>query len=170
MTRERQLQLPAAVGLVVAAYLALAACSAAPEVRPPDMQYGLEECAACRMIVSDPRHAAAVVYGDGRIERFDDIGCLVRHLVEASPAWPPPAEAQIWVHGSEGEWLDARQAVFLHSPGLTTPMGYSWLALEESDAAEALDFQQLEAAVSATVSATESTAEESAASASQTTR
>jgi copper chaperone NosL len=102
------------------------------------------------MIVSDPRHAAAVVYGDGRIERFDDVGCLVRHLTEVSPAWPPSPETHIWVHGSEDQWLDARQARFLYDPSVATPMGYGWLALEESKAADTLlRFEQLPAAVSA---------------------
>lgn len=144
-----KLALPLAAWLMLAAFQALAGCAGPRPAQPPDMQYGLEECTACRMIVSEPRHAAAVVYDDGRIERFDDVGCLLRHLTEAAPQWPPPPDAQIWVHGSDSQWLDARQAHFLYDPGVTTPMGYGWLAFGEPRPGDGLlRFEELPAAVS----------------------
>lgn len=140
---------PAAVcglpGVVLGALLALTACGGSGGSEPPDMQYGLDECAHCRMIVSEPRHAAALVYADGRTLRFDDLGCLVGHL-ESAPVEP---NGRIWVHDADGRWLDAREAVYRQAPDETTPMGYGFLAvrIDEGSGANLLDWSRLPAAV-----------------------
>lgn len=97
---------------------------------PPTVRFGEEACAACRMIISDERFAAAVVTADGDVRKFDDIGCLVEH---ESGRIPP--DAACWVRDSRsGEWLDARQAIFIHSPSIASPMGFG-LAARPTDAA-----------------------------------
>lgn len=132
-------------GVMLGALLALAACAGPGGDQPPDMQYGLDECAHCRMIVSEARHAAALVYADGRTLRFDDLGCLVGHL-EGTAVEP---DARFWVHDADGRWLDARVALYRHGLDETTPMGYGFVALRTDDGSGAslLDWSRLPAAV-----------------------
>lgn len=138
------------VGTGLGALLVLASCAGPAGHQPPDMQYGLDECAHCRMIVSEPRHAAAVVFGDGvpadgRTLRFDDLGCLMSHLAES----PDAADARVWVHDADGRWLDGREALYRHLPDETTPMGYGFVAVRTDDGSGAslLDWSRLPAAV-----------------------
>lgn len=106
----------------------LLGCGGPVEPAPPEIRYGLDECATCRMIVSEERHAAALVAEDGgRVERFDDLGCLVLRLAERESAG-----AHLWVHGTDG-WLDARRAVYVHHPEQATPMGYGYRAYAPGD-------------------------------------
>lgn len=144
MRRETKTSLHAVLGIVL---LALGACGGPDEPAPPEMHYGLDECATCRMIVSEERHAAARVTRDSA-ERFDDLGCLVARVAER-----PSPGARVWVHGTEG-WLDARQAVYVHQPDLSTPMGYGYRAYAPGDPAladvppeERLDWGGLRAAL-----------------------
>jgi copper chaperone NosL len=99
---------------------------------PPTVRFGEEACAGCRMIISDERFAAAVVTADGDALKFDDIGCLIEH--EADQVRP---DAAYWVRDSRSrEWLDARQAVFVHSPSVASPMGFGLAARPPGPAAD----------------------------------
>lgn len=109
----------------------LAACGGgdASPAAPPEILYGVDECAYCRMIVSDPHHAAVARSPEGEEARFDDLGCLAEFL-QAAPdgtAW------KAWVHPrGESEWRPAEEALYVLLPDLVTPMG-SALAAFASD-------------------------------------
>ena len=113
----------ALAGLIAAGLLA--GCRPVDLSRPPTVRFGEEACASCRMIISDDRFAAALVTATGDVLKFDDIGCLIQQ--EAGRARP---EVAYWVRGSQGQgWLNAREATFLHAPGVASPMGYGLAAL-----------------------------------------
>ena len=99
--------------------------------RPPTVRFGEEACASCRMIIGDEHFAAALVTPAGDALKFDDIGCLIEH---------EPDEIRhgvaYWVRDAEGrEWLDARQATFVHSPRVASPMGFGLAASPAGQAA-----------------------------------
>ncbi|WP_397547958.1 nitrous oxide reductase accessory protein NosL [Rhodothermus marinus] len=116
--------------------LLLGACRPAPEPdRPPVIRFGHDACDYCRMLIGEPRYAAALRTADGQERRFDDIGCLLHYLHEH----PEAADARIWVHDYLQErWLRAPQAFFVRSDRLITPMGYGIVALGDSLAADSL--------------------------------
>ena len=111
----------------VAAWLCavVAGCSGATEDRPPSLRFGEEACDHCRMLINEDRFAAALVTADGETRKFDEIGCLLEYQAKA----PTPVR-RCWVRCySSSQWLDARQAFFVHSPQLHTPMGCGLAAL-----------------------------------------
>jgi hypothetical protein len=76
------------------------------------------------MIIGDECFAAALVAPTGDVLKFDDIGCLVEH--EAARLRPDVA---YWVRdAASGEWLDAREARFVHSRDRASPMGFGLAA------------------------------------------
>lgn len=92
-------------------------CSA-PETGAPEILYGLEECAHCRMIISEERYAAAIVDASGEVQKYDDLGCILRSNRKVA------ANETVWVHDMEtGDWIDGRGAWFIHDPSRMTPMG-----------------------------------------------
>jgi copper chaperone NosL len=102
----------------------LVGCLPSNSNRPPTVRFGEEACDSCRMIISDERFAAALVTATGDALKFDDIGCLVEH--EAGQFRP---DVTYWVRDSRsGEWLNAREATFVHSPGISSPMGFGLAA------------------------------------------
>lgn len=107
------------------------------EIAPPEIHYGEDVCAACNMIISDPRFAAgyAVELKPGRYDSlaFDDIGDMLTHQEAA-------ADAKIvawYVHDyTSEEWLDATAAYFVVSAAIMTPMGHGVAAFAAQQAAQ----------------------------------
>ena len=103
--------------------LALAAalgCAAGPP-EPAALDTRNEQCAHCRMAVSDPRFAGQVV-APGELPRFfDDVGCLAEWVKDRAPL-PDGAVAWVADHRTKA-WVRADAAVYTKVPGLETPMG-----------------------------------------------
>jgi len=114
------------------ATLALAALSLACAEGPPEpaeLDTRHEQCARCRMVVSDP-HFAGQVGAPGELPRFfDDIGCLAGWLrtQKAQEALPEGAVAWVADHRT-GRWVRADEAVYTRVSGLETPMGSNVIA------------------------------------------
>jgi copper chaperone NosL len=115
-------RLAAIAGLICA--LPLVGCGPVDLSRPPAIRLGEEACARCRMIISDERFAAALITPEGETLKFDDMGCMIQH--ESSGVGPATA---YWIRDFGGNgWLNARDAVFLHSKTISSPMGFGLAA------------------------------------------
>lgn len=112
--------------------LALAAC-APSEPRPVEITFGEEACALCRMQISDRTFAAEIVDSDGRVIKFDDIGCSFRF--EADGRLQAPAAARFVTGYESKEWLRAEQAWFVRSAGMKTPMTSGIVAFRDRERA-----------------------------------
>jgi copper chaperone NosL len=109
-------------------------CGSRETSRPPNVRYGQEACAFCRMIISDDRFAAAVVTDAGEALKFDDLGCLVEHEMRQVHRG-----AFYWVRDFGGaRWLDAREATFVYSNQITSPMNHGLAAFPDAAAAGGL--------------------------------
>lgn len=111
--------------------LLLVACGAS-EPRPVPIVWNEDICSHCRMAISQPELAAEAVGTAGRVEMFDDIGCLVRWLREPGA---PEGLAPFVADFSTGDWLRAEEAVFVQSSDLPTPMGSGLAAFADREAA-----------------------------------
>lgn len=107
-------------GLAAVAGVTLLPGEAAPS-GDPVIRYGTENCARCRMAISDARFAAAWREPTGKETHFDDIGCMVMLQGERNPA----AGTRFWVHDYLTEaWLDAPGASYAISESIRPPMSY----------------------------------------------
>jgi copper chaperone NosL len=97
----------------------LAGCDAGAE----KFRYGQDECAGCKMIISDQRFGAEIVTRKGKVLKFDDVGCMTLFTDEGSV---PKAEIKLSVvsdFNRPGEFIPIEQAIFLESDRLKSPMG-----------------------------------------------
>lgn len=106
---------------------------------PPEIVYGEDVCDQCGMIISDERFAASVVIETAPSEFehriFDDIGGMFEFVMENNDI----EIASYYVHDySSREWLDARDAYFVKSDGLLTPMSFGLVACAQQVDAEVL--------------------------------
>jgi copper chaperone NosL len=127
------------LALAVAPPFGLAACGpAADPLAPPDIRYGEDVCAECGMIISEPRYAAGLVAEvGGRTEAraFDDIGDLFDHAARH----PELSILRWYVHDHDSlAWLDAREATFVRSDTIASPMGHGLAAFADGAAARRL--------------------------------
>lgn len=106
---------------VITAALALLASSCS--VGQPEIKYGADECAHCRMNIMDAKFSAAIQTVKGRNYVFDAPECMVPfvghngRLVEQ--------EVKGWYiadFAHPGTLIDATTAFYLHAPSLNSPM------------------------------------------------
>ena len=121
MTRRRDVLLAS----VLAAALAAGCGAGRPE--PARVDPANDQCASCRMVVSEPRFAAQVMAPGEEPRFYDDLQCLRDGLRAA----PPPAGAVVFVADVRtGAWVEATRAVFAHVPARATPMGSHWVGYD----------------------------------------
>jgi len=107
------------------AAIALVACGPA---KPEPLAYGADQCAYCRMEISDPRFGAELLTRHGRAVKFDSIECLVSFYKQAAPA---NDVGSVWVSDFQhpGTLIDATQAAFVDLGAERAPMGRGWAAV-----------------------------------------
>lgn len=119
---------------VVAMQLAILGCIGCGGDELPNIRYGNDACARCRMIINDDRFAAAITLPSGESLKFDDIRCLIDYLEAENTAG-----AHHWVRGYQSQqWVSADEAYFVYGPKLQTPMASGMAAVNTQQEAEAL--------------------------------
>ena len=118
---------------VLVVTLGSAACGGG-EPRPGPLVLDEDACSFCRMAISQRELAAEAVTPGGRVERFDDIGCLLDWRQEHEV---PEGTAFSVVDFTTGDWLDATDAGYLRSRAMPTPMGSGLAAFASREAAAA---------------------------------
>lgn len=118
--------------VILSAWLAATlACGVGAE-GPPAIQVDHTACSHCRMLVSEPRFAAAYRAAGAEARVFDDIGCL---LASAAGETTP---LQFWFQDAAGGgWIEGADAVFVRSSTVKTPMSGGILAFATPAAADA---------------------------------
>jgi copper chaperone NosL len=115
--------------IALLAFALLAGCADGPR----EIRLGEEECAHCRMLVSEAAFAAQLRTAQGRTLMFDSVECLAEYA-----AGPDADGARMWVTDfrAPGSWLPAEEAHYLQSPGLRSPMGLNLSAYASQTEAE----------------------------------
>jgi nitrous oxide reductase accessory protein NosL len=100
----------------------IGACSPQEKSGPVEVRWDKEVCQRCSMGIGDDRFAAQVRGGpDGKVFKFDEIGCAVIWLEQQD--WAHAAGTEIWVSDfNDRQWIDARQARYVQV--MHSPMGY----------------------------------------------
>jgi copper chaperone NosL len=108
--------------LVLAFALLFAACADGPR----DIAVGEEECAHCRMRVSEEHFASQLRSQQGRVYVFDSIECMAEYVEQAVGL----EYRGLWVTDftRPGRWVEVGEAHFLQSPGIRSPMGMNLTA------------------------------------------
>ena len=120
--------------LALAALLALlAGCGGAP-AGPAELDTKHEQCAFCRMGVSDRRFAAQLTAPGAEPKFFDDAGCLRDWLKE--PTEKAPWTAWVSDHRTK-TFVPAATAVYAKSPTVQTPMSSGILAWADASSRDA---------------------------------
>lgn len=100
---------------------------------PEPIRYGQDTCDRCRMHFATPGYAGERLGRDGKLLKFDDVGCLLIDL------WAAHAESTgLWVEDhAGGGFVPLLEAQLVRGDGLGTPMGYGVVAFRDRSAAEA---------------------------------
>lgn len=115
------------VGMLLAIAAILAACTPGASV----IHYGHDDCAYCRMVISDPRYGAQLVTTTGKVYRFDSIECLASYYRQAHERG---TVRSVWVsdYAHPGTFMAAEEARYQRAPGVASPMGKGIIAMAPS--------------------------------------
>jgi|SRR5690625_1589971 len=97
--------------------------------------YGEEACDFCRMTIVDQSHAAQLVTDKGKNFKFDATECMINFLKQENNE-----EEMLHIlsadYNDPGKMIDAKNAVFIISENIPSPMGEFLSALENQSTAE----------------------------------
>jgi copper chaperone NosL len=106
---------------------------ASSDIKPVDL-YPEDQCAQCRMAVSNDAFASEIITKDGEVFKFDDLGCQEKFLKEKSGL----AIAAMFVKDYQSRtWLSKEKSVIIRT-SLKTPMGSGKVAVADSAQARQL--------------------------------
>ena len=104
-----------------------------PEQKP--RPYGAANCAHCNMTVADNRYGAELVNDKGKAFFFDSAECLLAYINEQPELGEKAAFVLVSDFTNPGKLTDARNAQFLQSKELPSPMGMYLTAVADKGAA-----------------------------------
>jgi copper chaperone NosL len=110
----------------------LTACS----VEPKPIPYGEANCAHCNMTVADNRFGAELVNDKGKAIYFDSSECLAAFVNEQQEQGNNAAYLMVTDYTNPNQIMNAREAHFLQSRELPSPMGMFLTAYAEEGAAQ----------------------------------
>ena len=132
MVERKEMQRAIEKTILPALLLLFVACRGG-DVKPVDLETG-DSCAFCRMAMSGREFAAEIIPTGGEALKFDDIGCSLAYLREHGEL----RSSVIFVNDFElRKWLPARDAWFVKSESIKTPMGGGIIAFSNREKAEA---------------------------------
>jgi len=132
--------------LYIMAIVFFIGCSEQNSKKQAEMHWDRDMCDRCKMVISERKHAVQVKnVEDGKVYKFDDLGCAIKWFKENKITWEK--DAMIWITDvNSGKWIDARTAYYdtLHK----TPMGFGFSANETKESiieknSEIIDFNEV---------------------------
>ena len=114
--------------------LFLMACA---ESGPVPIAFGSDQCADCKMTITEQTYAAELITSTGKAYKFDAPECLFAFYLQ-DKAEPKDKVGSLWVTNfiNPGELIDAHKAFYHHSEHLHSPMGMNVSAYTSKSARE----------------------------------
>lgn len=106
------------------------------EIQPVEL-FPEDECASCRMAVSDPAFASEIIMKDGSVVKFDDLRCFENYRKDHNV----DDFEKIFVKDYETkDWIPFGKSIVIQT-GIETPMGSGQIAVADQHRAKQLKEQ-----------------------------
>ena len=118
--------------LLVTTMLALAGCGE-KEYEAAAVNEAVDKCEVCNMQVSDNGFATQLITNEGKVYKFDDIGCMNEWKVKNGT---DDIAIEFVQDQSSREWLKLDNAYFAYDPSFKTPMAYGLVSFKVNQSAQ----------------------------------
>lgn len=95
---------------------------------PKEVNLHTDECAYCKMVISDQQFTSQLVSDKGKSYPFDSIECLAAYTYQ-TPDVAENAKLYVADYTQIGQWLLLDNADIYHAESVQSPMGLSLFAL-----------------------------------------
>jgi copper chaperone NosL len=106
----------------------ISSCSKSPE----PIDYGKEECALCKMIITEQKYGSEIITNKGKIYKFDAVECMGKYINDGKIEQSELASVWSVDYSNPGQFVDVEKAFFLRSPSLPSPMAMNFTTFSES--------------------------------------
>ena len=107
--------------------------SACINQEPKEVNLHTDECAYCKMVISDQQFASQLVSDKGKSYPFDSIECMAAYAYQ-TPDVAENAKHYAADYTQRGEWLLIDNADIYYAESVPSPMGLSLFALPRQNA------------------------------------
>lgn len=116
--------------------IALTGCNQT-DVQPVAIDEKNDKCDICQMAVKDDQFATQTHLENGKVLKFDDIGCMHQWIKENPNEKDPIHFVRDY---NSKKWIALDQAVYVYDKDIKTPMAYGVVSFEkESDAKQFIE-------------------------------
>jgi copper chaperone NosL len=118
--------------------------SACINQEPKKVNLNMDECAYCKMVISDQQFVSQLVSDKGKSYPFDSIECMAAYAYQ-TPDIAENAKLYAADYTQRGQWLLLDNADIYHAEGVPSPMGLSLFALpgQETIPSEIADAEKM---------------------------
>ena len=109
------------------------------QIGPKPIAYGTDTCHFCKMTIVDKQHAAQFVTEKGKVYKFDAAECMMNQLKDFEA--DKVAFFLVNDYSTPGELVDAKDATFLISMNIPSPMGAFLTAFESQEIARQMQVE-----------------------------
>lgn len=107
-------------------YGLLSSCS----TEPVPIEFGKDDCYFCKMTLMDNKFGAEIVTAKGKVYKFDDMNCFLKFYHLGFEEERNMKYKLVIDYATPGKLIDARDAFFVKSESLRTPMNSGIAAFE----------------------------------------
>lgn len=104
--------------LLLCVFVVLASCN--QDVQP--INYGKEECAACKMTIMDKQFGAEIISTKGKVYKFDEVVCMIEFLSSQTISEDEVNRKLVINYEKENDFIDAEHASFYVGEDVHSPM------------------------------------------------
>ena len=106
------------------------------DIKPQPIEIGHDGCHFCSMKIMDNKFAAQIVTKTGKAYKYDAAECMIRHLKTFDEE---PELILVMDYMEPGTLINAKDAVFLVSEDIKSPMGANLSVFKNEEAITALN-------------------------------
>ena len=115
------------------------------QVSERPIEYGVDDCDYCKMIIMDQRYGSELVTEKGKVYTFDAAECLIEYLQYNAEIADAARFLLVTPYTDPNRLIDARTATYLVSEQMPSPMGAYLTAFADRKVAE--EFQSTKGGV-----------------------
>jgi copper chaperone NosL len=118
----------------VALLTLLLSCSNDPE----PIIFGHDECALCKMTISDEKYGAEIVNINGKNYKFDALECMAKYLNDKEIEQEKVHSVWTVDYANPKQLIDAEKAYYLRSRSLPSPMAMFFTSFSDKSELKAI--------------------------------
>jgi copper chaperone NosL len=105
----------------------ISSCTKSPE----PIDFGKEECALCKMIITDQKYGSEIISDKGKIYKFDAVECMGKYINDGKIGQSEISSVWAVDFSNPGQFVDVEKAFFLRSPSLPSPMAMNFTTFSD---------------------------------------